>query len=115
MKFELALNLDNVPYYGNVPDFFDCTDKKSEIFTLEPSDWPLLNSDFIDPINEQCETLLDYGDIDFLDVDQCKLLNKWLSDRLSRNCNTRLRVLYEKLQEFATRAIALGTGIVVEL
>lgn len=115
MKFELVLNLDGATYYGNIPDFFNCSSEQTEIFMLEDSDWPLLNADFIDPVNERCKTLLDYGDIDFFDVEQCRLLNEWLSDRLSKNCRGRLEVLYKKLQEFAARAVTLGTGVIVEL
>ena len=114
MKFELAINLDGVTFYGNVPDFFHCPRNHSELFLLEDSDWPLLSADFVDPVNKLCGTLLDNGDVDYLDAEQCKLLDKWLSDRLSRNCNARLRFLYEKLQSFVVRAIELGTGVVVE-
>ncbi len=114
MRFELALDLNGIAYYGRVPQFFDHPGQ-CETFVLEEADWPLLSADFVDSANELCGTLLDNGDVDYFDACQCELLADWLSTRLDEGCNGRLRFLYEKLQGFAERAISLKTGIVVEL
>ena len=115
MVFILALDLSDVDYYGHIPELPHDTCRKAEAFELDPSDWLLLDEDFIDPINALCGTLLDNGDVDYFNEAQCALLSNWLGIRLGQTLDTRLAVLYTKLKEFSDRAILLGTGVVVEL
>ncbi len=109
MKFELFLTLENMHWYGYIPCPKDGDLSGVEVYQLEDSDWPLLEANFLEPVDALCDALLDYGDIDFFDVDKCKKLSVWLEDQLAGNGATgRLRVLYEKLHEYTRRAIELG-------
>lgn len=108
MKFELFLTLENMHWYGYIPCPKDGDLSGVEVYQLEESDWPLPEANFLEPVDALCDALLDYGDIDFFDVDKCKKLSVWLEDQLAGNGATgRLRVLYEKLDEYARRAITL--------
>lgn len=115
MAFSLVKSLNHVSYYGNIPEPLPGYESDFDEFRLEQDDLILLNDDFVDPINETCGTLLDYGDIDYFDASQCKELCMWLEDRLGKDCDDRLAVLYRKLHEYAIKAVELGTGLVVEL
>lgn len=113
--FELFLSLIAVEYYGRVPNPKDGDLSQVEIFHLEENDWPLLNEDFVDSVNDLCGTLLDLGDVDFFDVEQCERLSTWLENQLfNEQVQGRLRELYTKLNGYAKRAAELGTGVVVE-
>ena len=116
MKFELFLSLKNMHWYGCIPCPKDGSGSEVEVYQLQESDSPLLEANFLEPVDALCDALLDYGDIDFFDADKCKKLSVWLEDQMTEGLATgRLRVLYEKLNEYAQRAIELGTGVVVEL
>ena len=115
MAFYLVRSLNNVSCYGRVPDPFSGPEGAFQEFSISSSDSLLLDGDFCDPINELCGTLLDYGDIDYFDAEQCKMLVSWINQRLRWECERPLLRLYAVLLEYAEQAIALGTGVVVEL
>lgn len=69
----------------------------------------------IGPIDRLCNSLIDPGDVDYLNAEQCKLMLGWLEWRLTEPINPRLETIYRKLVEFANKAIELGTGIVFDL
>lgn len=102
-------------HYGNVPETPSEHDGSYEEFLIDWNDKKILADDFAGPINEICDTTLDYCDVDYFDAAKCSKLKDWLEKRLSRPCAPRLRKLYAVLLDYATRAIELGTGVVVEL
>ena len=109
MKFELFLSLKNMHWYGCIPCPKDGSGSEVEVYQLQESDSPLLEANFLEPVDALCDALL-------VDADKCKKLSVWLEDQMTEGLATgRLRVLYEKLNEYAHRAIELGTGVVVEL
>lgn len=115
MKFALILDYTGLDYYGHIPVVPYPPDSRLEVFYFEDEENELLLDDFVFPINKVCETLLDDGDLDYFNQSKCSLLKSWLENRLSSISNDALEKLYKKLLEFATRAVELGTGVVVEL
>jgi len=114
MRFALVKQPEKLSYYGHIPNVPAQSDETSEVFYLNAEDWPLLNTDFVDAINDACGTLLDNGDIDYFDKGQCEILRAWLIERMSRPCSPRLTTLYEQLMAYASAAVAQGTGVVIE-
>jgi hypothetical protein len=84
-------------------------------FDVTREHWDLLLDDFIDPVCDLCEALIDIGDVDFLNADKCKKLKGWLEERLQRDVPETFKPIYEKLLEFSSRAIELNTGVEIEL
>lgn len=115
MKFALILDYTDLDYYGHIPVIPYPPDSRVEVFYFEDEENDLLLEDFVFPINQVCGTLLDDGDLDYFDKSKCPILKSWLEERLTVVSNDTLANLYRKLLEFATKAIELETGIVVEL
>lgn len=114
--FQLIVDPSKViGYYGDIPELPMERDGAYEEYRIDWNDMLALTDDFADPINELCGTLLDLGDVDYFDAVQCVKLKDWLETRLKRPCTSRLRKLYTVLLEYATRAIELGTGVVVDI
>lgn len=118
MFFRLIKTFDGAQdYYGEIPQYTEeGYSKNTECYQIETEEERnLLLSDFMNPINDLCGTLLDYGDVDWFNVENCAKLNAWLDDRMQKPCNELLLKLYSILLEYTGRAIELGTGVVVEL
>ena len=119
MYIALILNLSLINrYYGRIPETSDAPANSYELhyFTFNPFDYfDLIDTDFVNPVNELCGALLDIGDVDYLDAQQCSILVPWLVKRLTQACPHPLDEFYTKLLDFAQRAVELGTGVVVEL
>lgn len=115
MKLVLVLSLEGLDYYGYIPETFQAKPGQTESFELTEGDEDLLDKDFIDPIDRLCNSLIDPGDVDYLNAEQCKLMLGWLKQRLTKPIEPRLETIYRKLVEFANKAIELNTGIVFDL
>ncbi len=117
MRLTLFLTLEGARYYGYIP-FFEVGDEnpqRIESYELTEEDENLLDEDFINPIDRLCNSLIDPGDVDYLNAEQCKLMLGWLEQRLREPVNPRLETIYRKLIEFANKSIELNTGIVFDL
>lgn len=115
MKLILVLSLEGLDYYGYIPETFRAKPGQTESFELTEEDEDLLYKDFIDPIDKLCDSLIDPGDVDYLNAGQCRLMLGWLERRLKEPVSPRLETIYRKLVEFANKAIELNTGIVFDL
>lgn len=115
MELVLVLSLEGLNYYGYIPETFQAKPGQTESFELTEGDEDLLDKDFIGPIDRLCNSLIDPGDVDYLNAEQCKLMLGWLEWRFTEPINPRLETIYRKLVEFANKAIELGTGIVFDL
>lgn len=115
MELVLVLSLEGLNYYGYIPETFQAKPGQTESFELTEGDEDLLDKDFIGPIDRLCNSLIDPGDVDYLNAEQCKLMLGWFEWRLTEPINPRLEMIYRKLVEFANKAIELGTGIVFDL
>ena len=117
MWFVLFLDLNNLEYYGYIPEIPKDREGRVEIYRFDVTreHWDLLLDDFIDPVCNLCEALIDIGDVDFLNADKCKKLKGWLEKRLQRDVPETFKPIYEKLLEFSSRAIELNTGVEIEL
>lgn len=113
MLFALFHNFDNVSYCGIIPNVPLESNEQVEIYSFDLALWPLIDKDFVDPVDNLCGTLLGNGGIDFFDVRQCRLLAGWLEARLEQPIEPHLAELYRKLDDFARRAVEYGTGVVV--
>jgi len=118
MKFELIINSEGLDMYDDIP-CLPVEDSelggKGERFLGEESDSWLLLEDFADVIYPICNHVLSYGDVDYFEVDRCKIVKEWLEDRMKKPMTTRLEFLYGILMEYVERAIELGTGVVIGL
>ena len=116
MRFELFLDLSNLKYYGDIPEMPEDREGRVEIFKFDDKIYaPLFDKDFIDEVNNLCNTCLDLTDVDYFDKEKCVKLKAWLEQRLTKELNPMLKPIYEKLMEFVSRAIELKTGVVVQL
>lgn len=116
MQAVLFHDFNKVPsYYGNVPNGPYDPMHHVELYRMRESDRDPMDEDFTDPVNEVCGTTLGYGDVDFLNPTQCRLLTGWLEARLTRPITPRLATIYRHLLDYAQRAIQYNTGIVIEL
>lgn len=115
MKYELIKNMEGVDMYGNIPDLpVELDEGKAERFVGEESDAWLLLDHFVPGIDKVCGNLLDYSDVDFFDSNQCVVIKKWLEKNKVTD-NPRLNELYDVLYDYISRAIELGTGVIIEL
>lgn len=117
MKIELFKTLEGAGWYGNIPwQGDDMPDSALETKYYEINEmWEALkHTEFVDPINKLCDTLFDYGDIDYFDASNCIKLKSWLENRLKQPTTACQLEFYTDLLDFATRAIELNTGVVLE-
>lgn len=119
MRLELIIDPASIDsYYGNIPDTFNAPNNAVERYVpdFEANDYKdLFDLDFVEPVNSACHSLIDRGDVDYLDASQCEELTLWLKERMKRHCPYPLDVFYPKLLEFSKKAVALGTGIALDL
>lgn len=119
MRLDLVLDPTLIKrHYGDVPDTYGAPEKAFESWRpgFDADDYrELFDFDFIEPVNALCHSLIDRGDVDYLDAKQCGQLALWLDNRMSHSCPYPLDEFYAKLFEFSSRAAALGTGVVLDL
>ncbi|PJM73707.1 hypothetical protein CS006_00475 [Bifidobacterium primatium] len=116
MMAVLFHDLDNIEsYYGNIPNGPYGPKTHSEVYRMHESDRDPMDEDFTDPVNAICGSTLGYGDVDFFDARQCRLLAAWLETRLTQPIDPRLAEIYRRLDDYARRAVQYGTGVVIEL
>lgn len=108
--------------YQGVPEMPVESDESADIYQtiINPimnveDDWPMLESDFVTPIDDYLGLDLDIGSNAFFDVAKCEKMVTWLKKRLEGDVPSRMLDFYEKLLEYCERAVKLGTGVVVEL
>lgn len=114
MTITLFLDLKNLDYYGDIPELPNNLEGRVETYHLSAEENEWLVDDSMS-INEKCNTLLDYGDIDFFDGKKCELLIEWIDKRETENISNNYKELLQNLKEYCQRAIDLKTGIVIEL
>lgn len=114
MKLILVLSLEELDYYGYIPETFQAKPGQTESFELTEEDVNLLDNDFIDPTDKLCNALIDRGDVDYLNAEQCRLMLDWLEQRLKEPTDPRIETIYRELVEFDNKAIELDTGIVFD-
>ena len=117
MDIMLVLTLDGIEkYYGDIPEVDDYPDKYEEASFYEDGlDDLYLDEHFAMPVNELCGSILGYGDVDYLDAKKCKILISWLEENTKKESNAKVVDIYNKLKEFAKRAVDLNTGIIIEM
>lgn len=91
MELVLVLSLEGLNYYGYIPETFQAKPGQTESFELTEGDEDLLDKDFIGPIDRLCNSLIDPGDVDYLNAEQCKLMLGWLEWRLTEPINHGLK------------------------
>lgn len=118
MILQLLLTLSGInKYYGHIPETYGHSDKIEE-FELENDDREIdwyLDEHFAIPINEKCNSILGYGDVDFLDAEKCKVMIPWLKKNIKSESRKDIVLFYNKLLEFSNKAIELKTGIIIEM
>lgn len=122
MTAQLVLTLVGIDkYYGYIPEVGDYPDKFEEYTVIDEDDedgdeldW-YLDEHFAMPVNKLCDSLLGYGDVDYLDAKKCKKLIPWLEENVKKESNAKVIDIYNKLHEFAKRAVDLNTGIIIEM
>lgn len=114
MHIAVIKKLVGFSYYGNIPEIPNTEDDRFEVFTLFFDDRDLLMP-FVFDINDACKTVLDYGDVDFFDSEQCRLLEEFINTINSNCLNQRQLKLFEVIKNYSKEAQTLKTGIVIEL
>lgn len=116
MRFELFLDLEDLDYYGYIPEIPKNKEGRVELFEFDDEVFAeLFDEDFIDEVNNLCDSYLDLTDVDYFDKEKCAKLKSWLTQRLVKELNPLLKPIYEKLLDFTSRAIELETGVVIQL
>ena len=115
MELYLAKTMENMKMYGPTYDLTMESEDRVELFKFgsKENDW--LMNNLIDMINAECNTLLDDGDYDFIDAHGCENLLKCLGKVNLADASKEVTQLIRKMEEYATRAIELKTGIAIDL
>ena len=114
MAIQLFLDLNNLEYYGYIPEVPDNSEGRIEEFHFINGDEDYLKDD-IDEIDSICGALLDIGDVDYFNCEKCAKLKDWVDERLQKPVVPRYREILGVLRDYCQRAIALKTGVVIEL
>lgn len=114
MRFQLAKTLDGIKMYGPIYDLgTGGPDKVEEYIANDVNDWFLDN--MIDKINSACDTLLDDGDVDYIDAERCKCLIEMINELPDNYIPIEFQQIIEVLIDYAQRAIQYNTGIEIEM
>lgn len=114
MRFQLAKTFDGIKMYGPIYDFGTGeTDNVEEYVVDDINDWFLDN--MIDKINTTCDTLLDDGDVDYIDAKRCKCLIDMINELPDNYVPKEYQKIIEVLLDYAQRAIQYNTGIEIEM
>ena len=114
MSFQLFLRLDGLNYYGDIPEIPEEPNEMVEEYFLSFEDIKMILND-IDSIDDYCNALLDYGDVEFFDCEKCKKLNEWIDRRVKDEIEPRYLEILKALETYCSRAIELNSGVVIEL
>lgn len=117
MKIMLFKTLEDADWYVDIPcqgDNMPDSAIETKHYSLNDLWEEIKGAEFVDPINELCGTLFDYGDIDYFDLDNCKKLKTWLEIRLTKPVSELQSEFYHDLLDYVTRAIEYKTGVVLE-
>ena len=114
MAIQLFLDLNELNYYGDIPEIPDNPVGRVEEFALSMEDIELFKGD-IDAIDSACNALLDIGDVDYFNAEKCEKLKTWIAERLKKDSPPRYREILEEINGYCERAISLNTGVVIEL
>lgn len=111
IEFVLFLDLNNIDYYGYIPEIPKDSTGRVEIFPLQ-NQWDdvELFMDDLSEINERCDALLDYGDVDYFDSKKCVKLREWIVERLNKPIVEKYNELLEILKKFVTEQSNLKRG-----
>ena len=116
MYFALILLAGLKPVYGPIPHIPNESDETVEIWGIEESDSDLLDEYFVEAAWNLIHSLVDWGETDMYDAEQCAKLAPWLAAQIQReDIPARLVELYAKMKEFCERAVRLGTGVIIDM
>ncbi len=82
-----------------------------ELFFDEDVSDKLEADGFLIAMWKECDALFDWGDCDFFYPDKCVKMIRWLKQKLSGDIEEDLRQVYEKMLEYAEKAIEHDTGL----
>ena len=93
--------------------------RRTDLFKIYPLTWEdseILSEDFCYTYNIQKDTglLLDLGDMDYANAEQCKVLKPRIEERLKKPITPRLKELYTVLLDYISRAIEYNTGVWID-
>jgi len=114
MAIRLFLDLNDLKYYGDIPEKPESSLGRVEEYPLSSDDIKLFIKD-IDSLDAACNDLLDFGDVDYFNAEKCGKLREWIRERLEQPVSARYREILETLMSYCERAIELNTGVVIEL
>ncbi len=114
MAIQLFLDLNDLRYYGDIPEKPENPFGRIEEYSLSFNDIKMIMED-IDSLDAACNALLDLGDVDYFNAEKCGKLREWIRERLEKPVSARYREILETLMGYCERAIELNTGVVIEL
>lgn len=114
MRFQLAKTLDGIKMYGPIYDLgTGGPDKVEEYVADDVNNWFL--DSMIGRINSACDTLLDDGDVDYINAEKCKKLIETIDELPSNYIPKEFQEIMAVLIDYAQRAIKYNTGIEIEM
>lgn len=114
MKLQLAKTLDGTGMYGPIYDLgTGGPDKVEEFYFDDETDWFLDN--MVDRINAACDTILDYGDYDYIAADKCQDLLNMIKKLPCGYVPEEYSPLIKTLESYASKALQYNTGIAIEM
>lgn len=115
MRIYLAKTLENMKKYGSVYDLsMESVDRVVTMnFSEDANSWMLEH--FVSRINAECDTLLDDGDYDYLNISQCKRLINLLQKTDNRTIPDEIKPVFACLEEYAQKAVEQKTGMAIEM
>ncbi len=115
MTIRLAKTLDGMKMYDGVYDLCNEPIDRVEEYFIEENHLPYLLEHFVDQVNSECGTILDDGDYDFFNIEQCALLKTWINKELDAEVPEHIHTLYGVILGYIDRAILYNTGIAIDL
>lgn len=109
--FGVALDKNAVHY--NIPVSFSYIDdtNSEEYYFDEIIAAKLENDGFLTEMWSKLDAVFDWGDCDFFLPEKCAKFHDWLIERLSKDTNNDIRLVYEKMLDYSEKAIKYKTGI----
>ena len=115
MKVYLAKDITDIPMYGDVPDLTQGDTTIVDSFEISDDLSRFVDAQFVDQTNAVCDASLDFGDYQYYNVAQCRLLLEWLDGELANGSKSVLCDFFIKLKDYLNYAIDRNTGVAIEL
>ena len=117
MRFYVAKSTEEIPLYGGITLDYSTTPPGEKVDIYE-EEWDIdFNADnnIIMDMWAACNSIIDDGDYDFLDINQCNLLKNWLLEQMKKdNLSAERLQQYNSLLKYVNSALSYNIGLGME-